>query len=217
MKYVIMCGGVYDGFMTPRQLTVINGERIVDRTIRLLRENGVDDICITATDERFDSCGVPRLIHENKFKVINGKTEGYWLDAFYPFFDANEKVTYIFGDVYFTDEAIKTIVNYKTDKSILFGTSDAKNELHENWGEPFAYIVNDYATFMAGIRVVKKLQDEGKVNRCPIVWELYRCLNGLDINRQEVLDDTFEVIDDGTLDADSMRSIEILRRTFECS
>lgn len=217
MKYVIMCGGSYDEFKEPRQLTVINGEKIVSRTIRLLRECGAKDICITATDPRFSYLGVPRINHRNGFMVANGQTRGYWLDAFYPDFDKTEKVTFIFGDVYFTEDAIRKIVEFKTDKNVLFGNAEAKNEKHENWGEPFAYVVNDYATFMAGVKAVKKMQDEGKIKRCALVWELYRYLNGLDINRQEVLDDTYVVIDDGTLDADNAKSIETIRRRFECS
>ena len=41
MKYIIMCGGKYSNFQTPKQLIEINGERLVDRTIRLLRERGI--------------------------------------------------------------------------------------------------------------------------------------------------------------------------------
>lgn len=215
MKYVIMCGGNYDQFTTPKHLSVVNGERLVDRTIRLLKENGIEEIYITSNDERFDSCGVPRLKHPNHFEVIHADKEyvkGYWLDAFYPYFQPTEKITFIFGDVYFTENAIKTIVNYKTDKNILFGTSDAKNEQHQNWGEPFAYIVNNYAEFMDGVSAVKKLQDENKLLRVAIVWELYRYLNGLDVNRQEVLDETYVVIDDGTIDVDHPDQIEKLNR-----
>lgn len=218
MFYVIMCGGTYTAFETPRQLIEINGERIVDRTVRLLKGNGCEHVFISATDKRFDSCGVPRLEHSNNY-VCNkdDKQQGYWLDAFYPYFAESDKVTFIFGDVYFTEDAIKKIVDFKTDRNVLFGTSEAKNELHENWGEPFAYIVNDYGTFMRGVETVKKLQDMGMCKRTPIVWELYRYLNGLDINVQAVRDDTYVCIDDGTLDADSWQSVEKIRRKFECS
>ena len=216
MKYIIMCGGTYTAFEEPRQFIKINGERVIDRTVRLLKENGCE-VYITATDKRFDFCGVPRLEHRNNF-VCKGNDEeltGYWLDAFYPNFADTDKVTYIFGDVYFTEDAIRTIVNYQTDGNVLFGTIDAKNVEHENWGEPFAYIVNDYPTFMAGVRAVKKMQDEGKLKRHPIVWELYRYLNGLDVNVQQVLDETYVCIDDGTLDVDSWVSVEKIRRRFE--
>ena len=205
-KYIIMCGGEYKEFETPKHLLEVNGERIVDRTIRLLKENGVKDINISSNNPLFDSCGVKRLEHNNTY-VNTGKSEtGYWLDAFYP---VEEPVVYLWGDVYFSDEAIKTIVNYKTKKNVLFGTSDALNKYHQNWGEPFAYIVNNYATFFKAIEDVKRLKDLGKCKREPIVWELYRYLHGLDINKQVITED-YVVIDDGTIDIDSPSDIERL-------
>ena len=60
-----MCGGEYKDFETPKQLTIINGERLVDRTIRLLKENGIDKIYVSSNDSRFDSCDAPRLEHNN--------------------------------------------------------------------------------------------------------------------------------------------------------
>lgn len=211
MKYIIMCGGEYKIFQTPKHLSVINGERLVDRTIRLLKENGVKDIYISSNNPIFDTCGVPRLEHTNTY-VNNGKSNtGYWLDAFYK---VNEPVCYIWGDVYFTDNAIKTIVNYKTNKNIFFGTSDALNKYHNNWGEPFAYIVNDYITFYKGIDDVKKLKDEGKCIREPVVWELYRYLHGLDINVQRITTD-YVCIDDGTMDVDSPKELEELKSKLE--
>lgn len=205
MKYVIMCGGNYKYvWKTPKQLFKVNGEALVDRTIRLLRENGVTDIYISATDPRFEGHGVPVLKHENNFEV-RGENDfvGYWVDAFYPHFKEGTEVTYLFGDVYFTDNAIKQIVNCTKRDNVLFGTGIAKNKLHQNWGEPFAYRVTDYKAFMNGVAKVKQYQDEGKFNRHPIVWELYRVLNGLELNKHEVLDKNYIAIDDSTMDADS--------------
>lgn len=210
MKYVIMCGGEYENFKVPKQLSVIKNERLVDRTIRLLKENGIKDIYISSNNPIFDSCGVKRLEHRNTYKYENGKTTGYWLDAFYPCFNNDEKVCYLMGDVFYTDNAIKTIVNYKTNDNILFGTGIAKNQLHENWGEPFAYKINDYKTFMEGIKAVKKLQDEGKLKRIAIIWELYRYLNNLDVNIQQINDKTYMCIDDETIDIDAPEQIEKL-------
>ena len=214
MKYVIMCGGKYDMWKKPKQLQVINGEVLVARTIRQLKENGIEDIVITSNDKRFDDYGVPRLEHTNTFRLTNEKDYGYWLDAFYPFPD-DEKVCYIYGDVYYTDNAIKTIVNYESNDNILFGTSDAKNEYHENWGEPFAYKVNNNKEFKEGIIAVKKLQDEGKLKRIAITWELYRYLNKLDVNIQQVLDKTYVCIDDGTMDIDYPEELESLKKEMK--
>lgn len=212
MKYCILCGGYYEKFTTPKHLLEISGEAIVARTIRLLRENGVDDIVITATDKRFDSLGVERFEHENTYRQENGTQYGYWLDAFYNF---GEPTVYIFGDVYFSEEAIRTIVNYNSSGNILFGSALAANKLKMNWGEPFAYVVNDVDTFFDGIAAVKWLQDEGKTARMPVVWELYRYLNGLDVNIQEVKDDTFKIIDDITIDVDSPEAYSELKGKVE--
>lgn len=209
MRYIILCGGEYEKFETPKHLSIVKGEKIVERTIRLLKENNIQDIAISSNNPLFDNLGVPRLEHTNTYKQVNGTQVGYWLDAYYK---VEEPVCYIYGDVYFTDEAIKTIVNYKSDKNILFGTSDAKNERHHNIGEPFAYLVNDYETFFKGIEDVKKLQDEGKTNRMPVTWELYRYLNNLDVNIQTILDDTYVCIDDGTIDIDSPEELEALNK-----
>lgn len=207
MKVIIMCGGEYKEFETPKHLSVVKGERLVDRTIRLLKENGITDISISSNNPIFDSCGVPRLEHINTYEHSGNGQKGYWLDAYYP---VEEPVIYIYGDVYFTDNAIKTIVNYKSNDNILFGTSDAKNKYHQNWGEPFAYMVNDYAKFFKGIEDVKRLQDKGLTNRMPVTWELYRYLNGLDVNVQRVLDKTYVCIDDGTMDIDHPEDIKTL-------
>lgn len=210
-----MAGGQYGDFETPKQLTIINGERLVDRTIRLLKENGIENVYISSNDKRFNYCDAPVLKHCNTYKIVDGVQEGYWLDAFYPFFKPSDTVCFMFGDVYYTEEAIRTIVGFKCAKNTLFGTSDAKNKQHENWGEPFAYKVVDYAEFMRGVWAVKEMQDNGKTKRMPIVWELYRYLNGLDVNIQQVLDETYVCIDDGTMDVDDLNKAEMIRKRFE--
>lgn len=215
MIYVIMAGGDYKDFETPKQLTVINSECLVDRTIRLLKENGVKDIYISSNDKRFDRKDTPRLEHNNTYKIQDGIQEGYWLDAFYPFFKPSDKVCFMFGDVYYTEDAIRTIVGFKCTKNTLFGTRDAKNIQHENWGEPFAYKVVNYAEFMRGVWAVKEMQDKGLTKRMPIVWELYRYLNGLDVNIQQVVDETYVCIDDGTMDVDDMNKIKMIKERFE--
>lgn len=205
MKYIILCGGEYKAFKTPKQLSVIKGEVLVERTIRLLKENGINEIYISSNDPRFTQA--PRLENKaNNFVADNGKITGYWLDAFYPI---GEPCCYLFGDVYFSPNAIKTIVEYNGDKNILFGNSVAKNEEHKNWGEPFAYKVNNYDEFMAGVKAVKQLYDEGKIIRHPIVWELYRYLHNLDINVQRITDD-YITIDDETIDYDNPEQVNKL-------
>ena len=117
MKFIIMCGGFYGHFETPKQLSVINGETLVGRTIRLLKENGITDIAISSNDNRFDIFNIPRLEHNNSYKYENGKQVGYWVDAYYPM---TEPCIYLHGDVYYSEDAIRKIIN-------LFQTVVRKN------------------------------------------------------------------------------------------
>ena len=113
--------------------------------------------------------------------------------------------------MYYSEAAIKTIIekaNIVTENT-LAGSAIAKNTLGKNWGEPFAFIVPKPLTFHAGIKAVKKIQDEGGLTRgYAITWELYRFLNGLDINIQAVKDETFFFIDDATIHIDTEEALQ---------
>lgn len=185
MKYIIMCGGNYKNWETPRHLSKINGEILVARTIRLLKENGIEDIAITSKDKRFDNFGVPRLEHENNFECEGKKViKGYWVDAFYP---TEEPVTYLYGDVYYSENCIKTIINTKTDDVLFFAsTIPCRKDYFKMWEEPFAFKVVNQKRFRSAIELCKCLKDKGKTNRDPISWELYRVLNDIDINKHRI-------------------------------
>lgn len=212
MDYIIMCGGNYTQFETPKQLTVINGERLVDRTIRLLRENGIKDIYVSATNPIFDSVGVPRLVHDNTSLVWdnNKKVSGYWIDAYYP---TEKPCVYLHGDVYYSENAIKKIVNLNPTINTFIGNALAKNKEHKNWGEPFGWIVVNQKEFRSGIEKTKRLQDEGKLDRgYALSWELYRVLNGTDPNYMLIDDKNYLCIDDETIDIDAPWQIESLNK-----
>ena len=207
-----MCGGVYDDFETPKQLSVIKGETLLERTIRLLKENGVDDILISSNNRLFEKYGTV-IYHENSYKVINGKVEGYWLDAYYP---TDNPCIYLHGDVYYSEDAIKKIINYNACYNTFIGNEIARNKEHKNWGEPFGWIVVDQKSFKDGIAKTKKLQDEGKLERgYAISWELYRVLNKLDPNKQYIYDNTYLSIDDETIDIDAPFQIEELNERLK--
>ena len=212
MDYIIMCGGNYTQFETPKQLSVINGERLIDRTIRLLRENGIKDIYVSATNPIFDSVGVPRLVHDNTSLVWDNNKEvsGYWIDAYYP---TEKPCVYLHGDVYYSENAIKTIVNLNPTINTFIGNALAKNKEHKNWGEPFGWIVVNQKEFRSGIEKTKKLQDESKLDRgYALSWELYRVLNGTDPNYMLIDDKNYLCIDDETIDIDAPWQIESLNK-----
>lgn len=209
MKYVILADSKSPNtFEIPRQLTKINGEPIIKRTIRLLKENGIDDIIVTSHDSRFDNLGVIRYEPlYNDWDHIN-KT-GYWLSAF-PVELLNEPVTFLFGDVYYSENAIKKIVEAKPKDNLFFCThnnNDARYIKHHD--EPLAYKVIKPNVFKSHIEKVKRLKDEGLCCREPIVWELYRSINGQDINTHAMASN-YVAINDESCDIDSFNDIILL-------
>lgn len=210
MKYIIMCGGVYPRWETPRQLTEIHGEPLVARTIRLLRENGIEDIAITAQDKRFEQFGVPVLHHENSFVWGKDAIEdhSYWVDAFYP---SEEPTCYLFGDVFFSPFAIASIVNYTGEDIMFFASAYCNGKGYiKPWAEPFAYKVWNQKRFRDCINQTKVLQDQGAFRRKPVSWELWQVIKGTQLN---VIMINYHNIDDYTCDIDSpddAKRIELL-------
>lgn len=200
MIYIIMCGGKYPGWNEPKPIQKVNGEPIVARTIRLLREDGISkgDIAISSNDERFLQYGVMVLIHENRYGE-----GGPWIDAFYPM---NKPVCYLYGDVIYSPEAIRTIVETDTDSIEYFASCPPYSEQYiKHWEEPFAFKVFDTDLFQACISVTKHYGNIGKFHRDPISWELWQVIKGTPLD--EVLHN-YTVINDYTCDIDDMADIE---------
>lgn len=227
MKYIIMCGGNYPEFEIRKQLLKVNGEVLVERTIRLLKENGIEDIAISTNCDKFDYLGLPILSQENKY--VNGnanenkKSEYCWLNAYYPI---DEPACYLHGDVYFSEEAIKTIVNTEVKDTMFFCTYDwsdgEKDRRNYKGREPFGYKVENQKLFRNAINELLKEVDEGKFANGlpPICWHLYRYLNNKGINYEakewtevnNIFQDTgdYVVINDYTTDIDNPEDVVVL-------
>ena len=201
MRYIIMCGGSYVRWQTPKHLTKIQDEPIVARTIRLLKEAGVKekDIAISSNNPIFEQFGVKVLNHENKYQLDWNEAHGDWLDAFYP---TDKPVCYIFGDVVFSPRAIKTIVETETDSIQFFASSPpfAPNYF-KPYAEPFAFKVVDTKKFFECIEKTKQYDKEGKFGRQPVSWELWQVINGTQFNHIDFK--SYKAINDYTCDIDT--------------
>ena len=203
MRYIVMCGGSAFKLSTPKPMAEVGGEMLVQRTIRLLRENGVSDIAISSTDIRFQSMGVPLLMHDNpKFN----SPEYHWLNAFFP---AYEPICYIFGDVFFSPQAIETIVNTDTDDIEFFASSPPFSKYYKkDWAEPFAFKVVNYKRFFDCIKLAKHYEESGKFHRDAISWELWQVIKDTPLN---VIDyHNYTAINDYTVDIDDEWDIKML-------
>ncbi len=209
MKYIIMAGGVYDKWSTPKHLTLLNGEPLVARTIRLLKENGVTDVAISSNNELFEQFGVPVLKHENPYRLpLEGRASSPWLDAFYPM---NEPVCYIFGDVVFSPDAIKTIVNKDTKDIDFFASAKPLSPIYpKHWAEPFAFKVVDTRRFFEAVEVTKQYDEQGLFKRQPVSWELWQVIKGTPLNKVDYTN--YTVINDYTCDIDCPEDIKLFER-----
>ena len=204
MKYIIMCGGNYEMWSTPRQLTKIHGEPIVARTIRLLRTCGIEDIAITSKDERFEGFGVP-VIHMNNPWIVHKKdvSTGRWYSGFYI---EEESVCYLFGDVVFSLDAIHTIVTTDTDDIEFFASAPPFAPSYTKiWAEPFAFKVQNMEHFKQALLDIDRYRAEGKFNREPIAWELWQVIKGTSLNKIDYTN--YKVINDFTCDIDEPSDI----------
>lgn len=202
MKYIILCGSNHELINgVPRQLVNIKGERILDRTIRLLRENGVKEISITATDPAFDGIDA---------EVIPYDSSGPWINCFPA---TMRPTTYIFGDVYFSPAAIRTIVDTNTDDIEFFASAPpfAPN-YPKRWAEPFAFKVENVAAFNTAVNNVHVLLNKRVFRRNPIAWELWQVIKGTPINLINY--SNYTVINDYTCDIDCEADIYILERVL---
>jgi len=210
MKYIIMCGGAYPKFETPRQLLKFRGEMIVERTIRLLRENGVEDIAISSNNPAFEIFGVPVLHHDNSYwSPEYNVCRGFWCECFYP---TKEPTCYIFGDVVFSDNAMRTIVQYEGEDIAFFGSAPPFSRLYPKpWIEPFAFKVWDTEHLWRAIAQVKKLRGKGRFAREPIAWEMWNVISRGPDGDVNTIDYTSYVhINDWTCDIDKPEEITYL-------
>lgn len=204
MQYIIMCGGNYSKWDEPRHLLKIHGEPIVARTVRLLKEAGAKDIYISSHDSRFEEFA-PVLCHTNRYEAFgSGRNNGRWTDCFYP---TDEPTCYIFGDVVFSPEAIRTIVDTETDDIEFFASAPPfSKDYIKKWAEPFALKVTNQKHLERAIKQTEIYCKQGHFGRKPIMWELWQVIKGYPFN--EIHYETYTHINDYTCDIDSPEDLK---------
>ena len=196
MKYVIMAAGAgtrWNNYLgIPKHLIEINGETLLGRTTRLLKENGITNYVITTSDPRYAQYGptTPQTKHDGEIdrfeeSVVDGP------------------VCYLYGDVYYSENAIKTIVATETDNIQFFGGE---------W-EIYAIKVNNLELFFKHKERVKRLYLTKIIDRC-IGWEVYRSLHNISLKEHKITDD-YIFIKDETDDIDYPTDYENFKKRIQ--
>lgn len=199
MRYIIMADGKGKrwGKGTPKHLIEIKGETLLSRTVRLLKENNIVDIYITSHDPRYN-------IEETiRYEPVNNVLE---VDRFYSCREIwTDEVCFLYGDVYYTEEAMKTIVETETEDFEFFGRFGQRKEFVKNNGEIFAIKVTNTKKFGNACLFVRVEEEKGNLRG--IGWDVYKTL--LEIPYKELyLKGHFTQLNDKTEDFDTPEELE---------
>lgn len=186
-----------------KHFATVNGETILERTVRLCRENGIDDVWVAGRDKRYKVDGaelfIPTLTPEYAGADKFLSSRELWLDE-------GRTIT-LYGDVYFTDDAMHTIATANHHDWTLFARPYGSKLTRCQWGECFA------VTFFEGhkdehermlLREVEMYHAGRSMD--PSGWQHYRVMTGLPLrywDRAFALGDRLKVIDDWTEDFDT--------------
>ena len=186
MKYIIMADGKGTRWQNyndiPKHFIEIGGETLLGRTVRLLNEGDKDaDVIITSHDPRYDVPGARRYEPLNNHLEIDRFTEEL----------IEDNVCFLYGDTYYSQEAMDTILQTETDEMIFFG----------NERSIVAIKVKDGELFRSHVDNVRKLFLEGKIDKC-IGWQVYQSFTGLPFGEKKI-GPSYIVLEDGTEDFNS--------------
>lgn len=123
-----------NAYNTDKQLLVIDGETLLERTVRLLRWNGLEDIYIIG---KHQVEGAKNYIPN--FESLIGKfdcTRELWEDI--------DSFALLYGDCFYSDEIIRDLSNRKTDKKWLHWCCNRPNKVTGKiWEEGYIHTIYD--------------------------------------------------------------------------
>ncbi len=186
MKYIIMADGKgtrWGNYQDkPKHLIEIDGETLLGRTVRLLRENSPDsEVIITSHDPRYEFEGATRYEPKNNLLEIDRFTEEL----------IEDDICFLYGDTFYSEKAIETVTATQAEDILFFGNERAI----------VAVKVADGGLFKAHVDKVRQLFLDGKIEKC-IGWQVYQSFLGLPFGEKKI-DAKFVLLKDGTEDFNS--------------
>jgi hypothetical protein len=192
---------------TPKQLLKINGETLLYRTVRLLQAYGIEDVWITTHNPDFSV--VPGV------KIFSPKDNTHCLDKLHACKPIWKKPTtmFLYGDCFYTSEAIDKIVNTPViDRFLFFGRMHPSYYTGHSVHEISCKKIEDFDYLEECINWIKEYEPDYGGG-----WELYRrmCGVGLDKIREHIPYDHFISIDDFTDDFDEYEHYKLWLKRWE--
>ncbi len=210
-RLLIMAGGKEERWRnhlgTHKHLVSIHGERLLDRTVRMLRERGAADIMIVAKYPEYDVACTQRVHPHDEHRGAVVSSRDFW--------SGTQRTTVVFGDVYFTDAAMDRICNMSSPQCTFIGRSRRSRITGCPYQELFglSLVPESHRRVSQSIERVKQALADGEIRICP-GWSIYRHLQGLHL-RDKRCPANFLNIDDFTEDFDVPEDYERWIQRFE--
>lgn len=196
MRFVIMADGKgerwnnYSGI--PKHLAQIDGEPVIGRTVRFLREIATEEneemeIIITSHDERYEFEGARRHEPENNHYEIDRFTEEL----------VQDRMCFLYGDTIYDKETLKNIVHEKVEEILFYGNSKSV----------IAVIIGNAKLFREHFDRVKKLYLDGQISKCK-GWQIYQSVTGQNLNEKPVAKEKFVRVDENVTDINTPEEYE---------
>lgn len=194
MRVVIMADGKgtrwkkYLG--VPKHLAMIDGEKLIGRTIRLLRKldsNNELEIIVTSHDKRYEFEG------SRRYEPINNNLE---IDRFTEEL-IEDNMCFLYGDTYYTASTLNTILKKSTCNVDFFGNSKSIVGIK----------IKDSDMFKKHVSRVKNMYLEGKIEKC-IGWQVYQSFTGQVVGNEVIDKNGLIFVDEKTVDINTPNEYE---------
>jgi len=204
-RVIILCAGKAKRWSSPdnipKQLALFNDEKLLHRTIRLLRSHNMANITVVAVNPelKMDQCEyfIPELNGWAAETLLS--TQTLW---------AHRSII-LLGDVFFSENTLKSIVFF--DKTLgVFGRPNPNPYVRCPHGEIFALNFSDQHREEIA-KACEKVVEFGKGGGKGNIWDLYDALMNQPFNSQVVDKINFQTINDYTDDIDSLAEYDRMR------
>lgn len=196
---------------TPKHLIEIEGERLLDRTIRLLKERGIKDIhtVVKNVSMAYYNPGAEQYVAQIDYET-NADADKFLSSR--ELWNKDGRTIVLYGDCYFTEEAMDTIVSHAKKEWTLFCRPDASKITGTPWGECFAISLypEDHERMEKRLHYIAELWKTGVITRCG-GWELYRAMTGREgkkVRRPHTMTTNYVKVDDWTDDFDYPQDLD---------
>jgi len=210
MRYILACSGSgsrWNNYLgRPKHLIEIDNETLISRTVRLIKKyDNKSDIIIMAYRKDYKVNGtrlhVPNLFLQSKHIKLPA------IYTCHNIWNNNGKTILLFGDIFFTEEAIKKIINksyYNPLKILFYGRKGSSTLTNKNYGEIFGMSFSNIKNkiILKNLEELRSKYEKKEIKRF-LTWELYKKLNNINLNSSSFkFNNNFININDFTEDFD---------------